>query len=78
MLENWFSDPGKVGATALLMGAVWAFAVGRVVPRWMFDLVRADCEKYKDLSDRLLQQIERSSQVSQSAAEVAAKAIERK
>lgn len=86
MLEHWFEDPSKVGATALLISAVFAFARGLVVPRWTFDLVmqqadktlqRAleDCQRHKDMNERLLRQAERALSAGEVTAEVAARAI---
>lgn len=70
MLEHWLNDPGKVGATGLLLAAIGALYFGKVVPRWTYDaailalkeqLKRAldDCSTQKNLNIRLLEQMER-------------------
>ena len=88
MIENWFNDPSKVGATVLLLAAVYAFARGLVVPRWTFDLMlqsadksltRAieDCQRHKDMNERLLRQNERALSAGEATAAVAAQAIQK-
>jgi hypothetical protein len=37
MIEQWFADPAKVGASALMLVAIFAFYKGLVVPRWSYD-----------------------------------------
>jgi len=89
MLEKWFNDPSKVGATILLISAVLAFARGLVVPRWTFDLFiqqaeealkRAieDCQRHKDMNERLLRQNERALSAGEATAEVASRAISKR
>ena len=89
MLEKWFDDPSKIGATLLLISAVIAFARGLVVPRWTFDLFiqqadtalkRAidDCQQHKDMNERLLRQNERALSAGEATAEVASRAIQKR
>jgi len=84
MVESWFSDPSRVGATILLMTAVVALARGWVVPRWTHDaaltqaqreLDRAvsDCQTHRDMNIRLLGQMERAVSVAEVTADTAAK-----
>ena len=86
MLEHWLDDPSKVGATVLLVSAVYAFARGLVVPRWTFDLFiqqadrtlqrsLEDCQRHKDMNERLLRQSERALSAGEATADVAARAI---
>lgn len=82
MVEQWFSDPGKIGATVLLMTAIVAFYRGWVVPRWTYDLMQTltkeqltraldDCKVHKDMNLRLLEQMERAVTATQSTANAA-------
>jgi hypothetical protein len=48
VLEQWLSDPSKIGATLLLLAAVAAFYKGYVVPRWTHDAAIVACTKEKD------------------------------
>jgi len=86
VIEHWFSDPSKVGATVLLLAAVYAFGRGLVVPRWTFDLMQTnadkaleraleDCQRHKDMNERLLRQNERALSAGEATAEVAAQVI---
>ncbi len=42
----------QAGAPALLAFAVWAFATGRVVPRWLYDREVTRTEALQRLLDR--------------------------
>ena len=62
MIETWFSDPSKVGATVLLMTAIWALVHEWVVTgrahRRELDRVEArrieDAKKSQEREERLL------------------------
>jgi len=73
MLEGWFNDPSRVGATVLLLAAVFSFWKGLVVPRWIFDKAVSDCAEYKARNDRLLDQLERQVSVAEISATTAAR-----
>lgn len=88
MLEQWLSDPSKIGATVLLLGAVYSFARGFVVPRWTFDLfiqehqkaldrVMADCQRHKDMNERLLRSNDKALSAGDAVAQVAATVVQK-
>lgn len=86
MLEQWFADPAKVGATVLLMAAVLAYHRGWIVARWYFDKFEAnaaaellrsqtDCKLERDARERLLTQLERTVSAAEVTADLATKVI---
>lgn len=82
MLEHWFADPAKVGATVLLMAAVVAYHKGWIVARWYFDRysadkeaeierVRKECSYEREARERLLAQLERTVRIAEVTSEAA-------
>lgn len=69
---EWFDSVSKVAqasAPVLLVISVWAFAVGRVVPRWIYDecsrreaVWQALYAREKETSERLIEDRERRGQ----------------
>lgn len=66
MIEAWFNDPSKVGATVLLMTAVWALASNRLLTpktvQQMLDAAEArrvaDNEMWREREKRLLAELD--------------------
>jgi hypothetical protein len=59
VIEQWFSDPSKVGATALLLVAIVAYHKGWVVARWQYDDAEGRCKTEREGRERLLEQLEK-------------------
>lgn len=84
-VEQWFNDPGKIGATVLLVSAIVALYRGMVVPRWSYDVMQAtlkeqlaraieDGKVHKDMNLRLLEQMERTVSVTEATTSAAIRA----
>lgn len=50
-----------------LVIAVWAFASGKVVPRWLYDAKVADCERWQSVAERAANALERAGDVADKA-----------
>lgn len=85
MLEQWISDPGKVGATAMLLAAIGALYWGKIVPRWTYDAMLSnmekqlarreeDCNTLTEMNKRMLEQAQRRDEIAAATAEAAIKA----
>jgi len=77
MLENWISDPSKVGATALLVWGCYAFWKGLIVPRWTYDALKEECDLYRERNNRLLTSMEQQLGIAERTADVAANVVKK-
>mgnify|MGYP001572499059 CR=1 FL=1 len=50
-----------------LVIAVYAFASGKVVPRWLYDAKVADCERWQSVAERAANALERAGEVADKA-----------
>lgn len=75
MIEQWFSDPSRVGATVLLMTAIVAYHRGWIVARWQYDKLETQCKLERDARERVLNRFEQSLDVAAVATQTAKKAI---
>jgi hypothetical protein len=84
MLDTLLKDPTVLGATGLLILAVFALYKGFVVPRWTYDSMLIfkekeistasnDCKFQREMNERLLSQLERTVTVAEVTANTASK-----
>lgn len=63
IFAEWLKNPTVVGATTLLMVAVYALWKGLVVSKWVYDDKAADCLKLEKHRDELLELLLRQQTV---------------
>lgn len=75
MIEQWFADPGKVGATVLMMTAIVAYHKGWIVARWQYDRLEMQCKLEREARERVLTRFEQTLDVAAIATKTATKAL---
>jgi hypothetical protein len=74
--EQIFTLAGKVTVAGILLAVAWAFYVGRLVPRWVFDRERENGDKLMGLLSAADERVMEANEQVRRFKAVAAKAVD--